>query len=53
MPLEVVHGPEYLEGVGMRHLFTEQGYLKPSALLEHIRENVRLGQMMWIAIQWA
>jgi hypothetical protein len=53
MPLEVVHGPAYLGGVGLRHLSIEQGYHMSSALLEHIRQNGRLGQMMWIAIQWA
>jgi hypothetical protein len=43
----------YLGGVGLRHLYIEQGYLETTALIEHIRQNGRLGQMMWIAIQWA
>jgi hypothetical protein len=41
--LEVVHEPAYLDGVG---LYIEQGYLKISALLEHIRRNGRLFQMV-------
>jgi hypothetical protein len=53
MPLEVVHGSAYLGGVGLRYLYIEQGYLNNSALLEHIRQNDRLGLMMGIAIQWA
>jgi hypothetical protein len=53
MPLAVVFGPSYLGGVGLRRLYVEQGSPKISALIEHIRQNGRLGQMMWIAIQWA
>jgi membrane protein required for beta-lactamase induction len=52
MPLEVVYGLAYLGGVGLRHLSIEQGYHETSALLDHIRQNCRLGQMIWIAIQW-
>jgi hypothetical protein len=52
MPLAVVFGPAYLGGVGLRHPYVEQGSLKTSALIEHIRQNGRLGQMMWIALQW-
>jgi hypothetical protein len=52
MPLAVVLGPAYLESVSLRHLYGEQGYLKTSALIEHMRQDGRLGQMMWIAIQW-
>ncbi len=53
MPLAVVFGPAYLGGIGLRHLYVEQGALKTAALIENIRQNGRLGQMMWIAIQWA
>jgi hypothetical protein len=35
------------------NLYIEQGCLKISALIEHIRQHVRLGQTMWIEIQWA
>jgi hypothetical protein len=52
MPLEGVHGLAYLVGVGLRYLSIEQGYHETSALLEHIRQNGRLGQMIWIANQW-
>jgi hypothetical protein len=53
MPLAVVSGPAYPGGIGLRHLYVDQGALKTSALIEHIHQNGRLGQMMWIAIQWA
>jgi hypothetical protein len=52
MLLAVVFGPAYLGGVGLRHLYDEQGSLKTSALVERIRQNGHLGQMMWIAIKW-
>jgi hypothetical protein len=52
MPLEVAFGPSHLGGIGLRHLYVEQGYLKISALLRRMRQNSRLGQMIWIAIQW-
>jgi hypothetical protein len=42
-----------LGGIGLRHLYGEEGLLKISALLEHIREHDRLGQRMWIEVQWA
>jgi hypothetical protein len=43
MPLaDVVFGPAYLGGIGLRHLDPEQGSLKNSALLDHDQ----LGQMI-------
>jgi hypothetical protein len=53
MPLQVVFGPHSHGDIGLRYLYVEQGYQKASALLQHIRQHSRLGQMMWIAIQWA
>jgi hypothetical protein len=52
MPLDVVFGPARLGDIGLRHLYVEQVYLKTSALLRHKRQNSRLGQMIWLAIQW-
>jgi hypothetical protein len=46
MPLEVVFGPASIGGLGLRHLYVEQGCQKTSALLEHIRQHSRLGKMM-------
>jgi hypothetical protein len=52
MPLQVVFGPTSIGGLGLRHLYVEQGCQKTSALLQHIRQHSRLGKMMWTAIQW-
>jgi hypothetical protein len=52
MPLEVVFGPTCIGGIGLRHLYIEQGSQKTSALLLHIRQHSRLGEMVWTAIQW-
>jgi hypothetical protein len=52
MPLEVVFGPTSIGGLGLRHLYVEQGYQKASALLQHIRQSSRLGKMTWTAIKW-
>jgi hypothetical protein len=48
---EVVFGPTSISN-GLRHLYVEQGCQKVSALLQHIRQDSRLGRMMWTAIQW-
>jgi hypothetical protein len=40
MPLEVVFGPAHLGGIGLRHLYVEQRYVKTSPLLRHIRQTV-------------
>jgi hypothetical protein len=52
MPLEVVFGPISHGGLGLRHLYVEQGCQKTSALLQHIRQQSRLGKMMCMLIQW-
>lgn len=51
--LVVVFGCSVSGGIGVRHLYIEQVSIKISALLEHIRQNGRLGQMIWIPIQCA
>jgi hypothetical protein len=40
------------EGIGLRHLYVEQGYLKTFILLPYLRQHGRLGPMMCVAIQW-
>jgi hypothetical protein len=52
MPREVVFGPTSIGGIGLWHLYVEQGCPKTSALLQHIRQHSRLSKMMWTAIQW-
>jgi hypothetical protein len=52
MTARVVFGPTSIGGLGLRHSYVEQGLPKTSALLQHIRQNGRLGQMMWTTLQW-
>jgi hypothetical protein len=52
-PLAIVYGPLTLGGIGLRHLFAEQGSLKLQALIQNIRCKSRLGQLMTMQIQWA
>jgi hypothetical protein len=52
MPREVVFGPISNGGIGLRHLYVEQGCQKIFALLQHIRRHSRLGQMMRCLLQW-
>jgi hypothetical protein len=41
MPLAVVFGPANLGRINLRHLYVEEGTLKISALLQHIRQHGR------------
>jgi hypothetical protein len=52
VPLVVVFGPTSHGGIGLQHLYVEQGYQKTSALLLHNRLYSRLDEVMWAAIQW-
>ena len=52
MPLEIVFGPKEIGGLGLRHLFAEQGTAKSIALLKHIRTSRDLGQALEIKLLW-
>jgi hypothetical protein len=52
MPREVVFGPTSNGGIGLRHLYVEQGCQKMSALLQHIQQHSQLGKIMWYLLQW-
>lgn len=52
-PLEVVYGPPSLGGLGLRHIFSEQGSLKAQALIQQIRIDSKLGKLMIMQLQWA
>lgn len=52
-PLAVVYGPIELGGIGMRHLFTEQGSLKVQMIMQQIRVQRPLGKLLLIYFQWA
>ena len=53
MPRAVVFGPIKSGGIGLRHLFAEQGTLKTMIILQQIRTNRSLGQMLQIQLRWA
>lgn len=52
-PSEIVYGPKSLGGIGLRHLFTEQGMEKVKMLLQQIRGRTKLGRLLIIQLQWA
>jgi hypothetical protein len=52
-PTAVAYGPTEFGGVGLRHLFSEQGTRKNQAILQQIRDNTNLGKTMIILLQWA
>ena len=52
MPLQVVYGPISIGGIGLQHLYVEQGCQKVSALLQNIRQHSSLGKRMRTVIQW-
>jgi hypothetical protein len=52
-PTAVAYGPTDHGGVGLRHLFSEQGTRKTQAILQQIRDNTNLGKTMIILFQWA
>jgi hypothetical protein len=52
-PIAIAYGPPALGGIGLRHLFAEQGSLKVQALIQQIRCNTKLGDLMRTQLQWA
>jgi hypothetical protein len=52
-PSALVYGPPSIGGIGLRHLFAEQGTLKTQALIQNIRGNTKLGKIMLMQLQWA
>jgi hypothetical protein len=53
MPKEVVFDPKALGGIGIRHLYVEQGTHQVLGMLRHLRDpESSVGVMLKIAIQW-
>ena len=52
MPRAVVFGPSYLGGIGLRHLYIEQGSKQIMACIRHLRHRGPVGRMLKIAMQW-
>ena len=53
MPREVVFGPQESGGLGLRHLFAEQGSIKAITLIQQVRTDRSLGKMIQIQLRWA
>jgi hypothetical protein len=52
-PTAIAYGPPEYGGVGLRHLFSEQGTKKNQAILQQLRDNTNLGKTIQILLQWA
>jgi hypothetical protein len=52
-PSSIVFGPTDLGGIGLRHLFAEQGAIKVTMILEHMRRDTVTGQTLMIMFLWA
>jgi hypothetical protein len=51
-PLEVTYGPKNIGGLGLRHLFAEQGTIKAIILIKQLRINRPLGKLSRIKLAW-
>ena len=51
-PSEVVYAPRWFGGIGLRHLYCEQGIGKTQRLLAHIRSQSKLGRIFLTNIDW-
>ena len=53
MPHAIVFGPTESGGIGLRHLFSEQGTIKTLTVIQQIRANRSLGKTLQIQLRWA
>ena len=51
-PSEVVYAPRWFGGIGLRHLYCEQGVGKTQRLLAHICSKSKLGRIFLTNIDW-
>ena len=52
MPQVVVFGPTDMGGIGIRHLYIEQGSKQAALMLKHIRANTNIGKTLVICLRW-
>ena len=52
-PRAIIFGPYEFGGVGLSHLFSEQGSIKTMSIIQQIRQNRPLGKVLRIQFQWA
>jgi hypothetical protein len=49
-PLAVVYGPPSLGGIGLRHIFAEQGTMQTQIMIQHLRAFTQLGSTILIQL---
>jgi hypothetical protein len=52
-PAAIVYGPTSLGGIGMRHIFAEQGTMQAQIVIQHLRSFTQLGATIVIQLNWA
>jgi hypothetical protein len=51
-PCSVVYAPSEIGGIGVRHLFSDQGAAKTRHILQQIRSEVLVGRTLSAMLQW-
>jgi hypothetical protein len=52
-PAAVVYGPSSLGGIGLRHLYAEQGTMQVQIIIQHLRAYTQVGATILIQLNWA
>jgi ribonuclease HI len=52
-PAAVVYGPPTLGGIGLRHLYAEQGTMQVQIVIQHLRAYTQVGATILIQLNWA
>jgi hypothetical protein len=52
LPTEAIYGPTELGGIGLQDLYVMQGTRRVITIMEHVRCQSKLGQMIQATIQW-
>jgi hypothetical protein len=52
MPKAVVFGPREYGGIGLRHLYIEEGSQQTATFMRHYRHGGRIGRALLIGLQW-
>jgi hypothetical protein len=50
---EIVFGPKNMGGVGLRHIYAEQGTQKAQMIIQQLRMQRPLGKLLTIQLRWA
>jgi hypothetical protein len=52
-PSAVVYGPTSLGGIGLRHMYLEQGTMQVLIIIQHLRAYTQVGATILIQLNWA